>query len=93
MILSGDGVCSPALGVLSQQSKEAVLKQWVQLIAMLAAKLPRAAYLMPKAREVLLAFLRFPPQQWEKIWRINLLERVNKEIKRRTRVVDRNLPQ
>jgi hypothetical protein len=34
-----------------------------------------------------LAFRHFPQPHWRKIWSTNLLERVNEEIKRRTRVV------
>jgi putative transposase len=34
-----------------------------------------------------LAFQVFPPEHWRKIWSTNPLERLNKEIKRRTRVV------
>ncbi len=34
-----------------------------------------------------LAFTAFPPAHWRKIWSTNPLERVNKEIKRRTDVV------
>jgi putative transposase len=42
---------------------------------------------MNEAREEVLAFRHFPAQHWKKVWSTNLLERVNKEIKRRTRVV------
>ena len=42
---------------------------------------------MLEAREDVLAFRHFPDQHWRKIWSTNLLERVNEEIKRRTRVV------
>ena len=73
--------------VFAQQSKEAVLRQWDQVSAMLAAKFPRAAELMAKAREDVLAFRHFPSQHWKKVWSTNLLERVNEEIKRRTRGV------
>ena len=38
-------------------------------------------------REVVLAFRSFPTEHWRKIWSTNPLERLNKEIKRRTRVV------
>ena len=42
---------------------------------------------MNEAREDVLAFRLFPQPHWEKAWSTNLLERVNEEIKRRTRVV------
>ena len=42
---------------------------------------------MEQAKEDVLAFRVFPSEHWLKIWRTNPLERLNKEIKRRTRVV------
>jgi len=42
---------------------------------------------MLEAREVVLAFRHVPEPHWKKLWSTNLLERVNEEIKRRTRVV------
>ena len=42
---------------------------------------------MNEAREDVLAFRPFLKDHWLKIWSINLLERVNEEIRRRTRVV------
>ena len=36
---------------------------------------------MLEAREDMLAFRHFPHQHWRKVWSINLLERVNEEIK------------
>ena len=39
------------------------------------------------ARDDVLAFLHFPQEHWRKIWSTNPLERLNKEIKRRTNVV------
>ena len=43
--------------------------------------------LMDHAKAEVLAFTTFPRAHWRKIWSTNPLERVNKEIKRRSRVV------
>ncbi|MFN9610710.1 MAG: transposase [bacterium] len=42
---------------------------------------------MHEAKQDVLAFRHFPKDHWRKTWSANLLERVNEEIKRRTRVV------
>jgi putative transposase len=42
---------------------------------------------MDKAKTEVLAFTGFPRNHWPKVWSTNPLERVNKEIKRRARVV------
>ena len=42
---------------------------------------------MDDAKVEVLAFTAFPKAHWRKIWSTNPLERVNKEIKRRSRVV------
>ena len=42
---------------------------------------------MDQAKVEVLAFTGFPKAHWRKIWSTNPLERVNKEIKRRSRVV------
>ena len=42
---------------------------------------------MDQAKAEVLAFTAFPRAHWPKIWSTNPLERVNKEIKRRARVV------
>ena len=43
--------------------------------------------MLDAARDDLLAFTAFPPAHWQQIWSTNPLERLNKEIKRRTNVV------
>jgi putative transposase len=42
---------------------------------------------MNEAKIEVTAFTVFPRAHWQKIWSTNPLERVNKEIKRRSRVV------
>jgi putative transposase len=46
-----------------------------------------AVPVMEAARDDVLAFLHFPQEHWRKVWSTNPLERLNKEIKRRTNVV------
>ena len=42
---------------------------------------------MDEAEEDVLSYSAFPAEHWQKIWSNNPLERVNKEVKRRTTVV------
>ena len=53
----------------------------------LAAGFPKIGPLMDDANAEVVAFTAFPRAHWAKIWSTNPLERVNKEIKRRARVV------
>ena len=82
------GMVTAALrSVFAQESTDEILSRWDDLAASLVERFPRAAELMHEAREDVLAFRQFPKPHWRKIWSTNLLERVNEEIKRRTRVV------
>jgi len=82
------GMVTAALrSVFAQEDTTEILTRWEDLAASLAERFPRATELMLEAREDVLAFRHFPQPHWRKIWSTNLLERVNEEIKRRTRVV------
>lgn len=50
-------------------------------------KLNKASDIIEKGVSETLSYDNFPPQHWQHIKTNNLLERVNKEIRRRTRVV------
>lgn len=50
-------------------------------------KLGKAASIIEKGASETLSYYSFPPQHWKHIRTNNLLERINKEIRRRTRVV------
>ena len=84
---SQDMVAAALRSVFVQTEAQAVVQQWDQVTRMLSEQFPTAAALMEQAREDVLAFRAFPPKHWRKIWSTNPLERLNKEIKRRTRVV------
>jgi len=57
------------------------------VVATLEAAAPKVALLLEAAEEELLAFMRFPQEHWTKLRSTNPLERLNKEIARRSDVV------
>ncbi len=61
--------------------------QWDQVTSTLEDRFPRAGDLMVGSKEEVLAFTAFPSEHWRQIWSANPLERLNKELKRRCRVV------
>jgi putative transposase len=73
--------------IFAQPTGTEVIEQVSKVAAMLAPKFPTVAAMLADAREELTAFASFPPAHWTKIWSTNPLERLNKEIKRRTNVV------
>jgi transposase-like protein len=72
----------------SQESKEASLKKAQEVIESLKEmKLKEAAKKIEDSIEETLTYTLFPYEHWLKIRTNNLIERVNREIRRRTRVV------
>jgi putative transposase len=64
-----------------------VATRWDEVTDTLAERFPKAAESMRAARTDVLAFTPFPRAHWRKIWSNNPLERLNKEVKRRSNVV------
>ncbi len=73
--------------IFAQPNAGAVTATWDQVRDQLAKSFPKIGPLMDEAKAEVLAFTAFPRAHWQKIWSTNPLERVNKEIKRRARVV------
>jgi putative transposase len=69
------------------QAPDQVRAHWTRVTEMLRKQFPSAVPIMEAATGDVLAFLHFPQEHWRKIWSTNPLERLNKEIKRRTNVV------
>ena len=73
--------------IFAQPDAAHVGEQFEVIATMLTRSHPKVAAMLSDAREDLLAFTGFPASHWKKIWSTNPLERLNKEIKRRTDVV------
>jgi putative transposase len=73
--------------IFAQPDADTVHEQQARIVAQLQARFPEAAALLDDVRLELLAFTGFPKEHWRQLWCNNSLERLNKEIRRRTDVV------
>jgi putative transposase len=73
--------------IFAQPDAETVLEQHARIVDQLGTRFPDAATLLEEAAPDLLAFTSFPKEHWRQVWSNNSLERLNKEIRRRTDVV------
>jgi len=73
--------------VFAQPGPAHVGEQLGNIAAMLGRQFPKVEAMLRDAADNITTFADFPVSHWKKIWSTNPLERLNKEIKRRTDVV------
>ena len=71
----------------SQETEASAREQWRKVADALRPKLPRLAEMMDGAEDDVLAHMAYPKELRSKLHSTNPIERLNKEIKRRTNVV------
>jgi putative transposase len=80
-------VATMARTIFAQPDAQTVHEQHARIVEQLEPRFPEAAALLDDAGPDLLAFTGFPKEHWRQLWSNNSLERLNKEIRRRTDVV------
>lgn len=73
--------------IFAQPDRKSVYAQHQAVVEQLDERFPEAAEMLDEAREEILAFSSFPKANWRQIWSNNPLERLNREVRRRSDVV------
>lgn len=73
--------------VFAEPEVDSARRRWRQVADGFRTPYPKLAALLDDAEADVLAYLTFPAAHWRQIWSNNPLERLNKEVKRRTDVV------
>lgn len=73
--------------IFMAESKEEAKNQLRMVIDRLEIRFPKAMEVLANAEEEVLTYMMFPSKHWKQIYSTNLIERLNKEIKRRFNVV------
>jgi putative transposase len=84
---SAEMVAAAIRTIFAQPDASHVHEQLDVVAGMLGRQFPKLEAMLRDSAEELLAFTSFPVSHWKKVWSTNPLERLNKEIKRRTDVV------
>ena len=73
--------------IFAQPDRQAAGVQLAEVVQAMLRRWPKAAELLAQAEDDILAYMVFPAELWTRIYSTNPLERLNKEVKRRTNVV------
>ena len=83
-----EAVARQVKAIYAQETRDAALAKAADVVASLREKrLTKAADCLEAGIAESLTYYRFPPRHWTRIRSNNVLERLNREIRRRTRVV------
>lgn len=84
---SKEMVAATVRTIFAQANPEATRAQLREVVGLLERQFPKAAETLAAAEADVTAYATFPRAHWRKIASTNPLERINKEIKRRSNVV------
>jgi len=73
--------------IYAQPNQEAARRQLRAVYEAMQPHWPNAAQILIEAEDDILAYMSFPVEQWKRIYSNNVLERLHKEVRRRTNVV------
>jgi len=73
--------------IFAQPDRDSVHEQHARVVCQLEERFPAAAAMLADAGPEILAFTAQPKEHWRQLWSNNPLERLNREIRRRTDVV------
>lgn len=73
--------------IFAQPNQQAAREQLRLVVDQLSTKFPKAMQILEAAEDDVLAYMAFPREHWRQIHSTNPLERLNREIRRRSDVV------
>jgi putative transposase len=73
--------------IFAQRNEEAARQQLGEVVRAMEPRWSKAAKVLAGGEEEVLTYMGFPQEHWTRIYSTNPLERLNKEVKRRTNVV------
>jgi transposase-like protein len=73
--------------IFVQTNQAEARRQLEEVSRTLGPRCPKAAELLQSMAEDVLSYMSFPPEHWRQLHSTNPLERLNREVRRRTRVV------
>ena len=73
--------------IFAQPDRHTAGDQLREVARLLETRWSAAAQLLLTAEDDVLAYMAFPPEHWTRLYSTNVLERLNREVKRRTDVV------